>query len=55
MTVMFTGIIEHVGAVTAVVHAHAGTALDIDLGPLAQGTAVGDSVCVSGACLTVAA
>jgi riboflavin synthase len=55
MASMFTGIIEHLGALAAVVHGHAGTTLDIDLGPLAQGTAVGDSVCVSGACLTVAA
>jgi len=51
---MFTGIVRHVGAVTDVRPSRAGAALTVDLGPLAEGLALGDSVCVSGACLTVA-
>jgi riboflavin synthase len=31
------------------------TTLEVDLGPLAEGTRLGDSICTSGACLTVAA
>lgn len=52
---MFTGIIEHVGTVCEARHGHDGGALSVDLGPLAAGTRLGDSICVSGACLTVAA
>jgi riboflavin synthase len=52
---MFTGIIEHVADIAAVSPGAAGSRLDLDLGPLAEGTRLGDSICVSGACLTVAA
>ena len=52
---MFTGIVQHVGSVQAVGSTAAGKRLRIDLGPLAEGLAAGDSVAVSGACLTVAA
>ena len=51
---MFTGIIQHLGAVTAVATTPAGRRLTIDLGPLAKDLAIGDSVAVDGACLTVA-
>ena len=51
---MFTGIIRHVGLVRRAGGA-AVRRLRIDLGPLAAGLAAGDSVSVSGACLTVAA
>lgn len=50
---MFTGIIEHVGCLAAAEHGLGGTRLTIELGPLAEGTSLGDSICVSGACLTV--
>jgi len=51
---MFTGIIEHLGTVSAVRPGNQGCALDVDLGPLVDGLRIGDSVCCSGACLTVA-
>ena len=50
---MFTGIVRHVGQVRAVRRAAAGARLAIDVGPLAEGLGLGDSVAVSGACLTV--
>jgi riboflavin synthase len=49
---MFTGIIQHVGAVRAARAVGDGRRLTIDLGPLAEGLAAGDSVAVDGACLT---
>lgn len=52
---MFTGIIEHVGAVRGVRTTGDGARLTVDLGPLAEGLRGGDSVAVSGACLTAAA
>lgn len=50
---MFTGIIEHLGQITSVEHAHHGSVLAIALGPLAVGTKLGDSIAVNGICLTV--
>jgi riboflavin synthase len=50
---MFTGIVERVAKVEAVEPAPGGKRLRIDLGPLAADTRIGDSICVSGACLTV--
>lgn len=53
---MFTGIVEGVGRVVAIEREGDDRArLRIDLGPLAEGCAPGDSVSVSGACLTVTA
>lgn len=50
---MFTGIIQHVGAVRSSAPAAGGALrLRIGLGPLGDGLAVGDSVAVDGACLT---
>lgn len=49
---MFTGIIRHIGKVLAVAATPAGKRLTIDLGPLAAGLALGDSVAVSGPCLS---
>ena len=49
---MFTGIIQHVGAVRSVRAVGAGRRIAVDLGPLAEGLALGDSVAVDGACLT---
>lgn len=52
---MFTGIVRYIGAVRQVRPASGGKRLRIDLGPLAEGLAQGDSVAVSGACLTASA
>ncbi len=51
---MFTGIVKHVGRVTAIASARGGRRLSIDMGPLAKGLQLGDSVAVNGACLTAA-
>lgn len=48
---MFTGIVEHLGSVTAVEKVDVGMRLVIDTGPL-DGIEVGDSLSVNGACLT---
>lgn len=50
---MFTGIVRHVGTVKDVRPAGAGSRLAIDVGPIADGLSLGDSVAVNGACLTV--
>jgi riboflavin synthase len=52
---MFTGIIEHVGAVRACRPGPSAVRLEVDLGPLAEGSALGDSIAVDGVCLTLAA
>ncbi len=51
---MFTGIIQHVGSVTAAEKTAAGRRLWIDVGPLADELGVGASVAVNGACVTAA-
>jgi riboflavin synthase len=51
---MFTGIIEHVGKVVALTQSGGKGELRAVIGPLAEGTRIGDSVNVNGACLTVA-
>ena len=51
---MFTGIIQHVGRVRNLAASAAGKRLVIDVGPLSDGLAVGDSLAVNGACLTAA-
>ncbi|MEI7766765.1 MAG: riboflavin synthase [Phycisphaerae bacterium] len=52
---MFTGIVQHVGQIVELRPSAAGSRLGVDLGPLAQQKVqLGDSVCVSGVCLTVA-
>jgi len=52
---MFTGLVEHVTTVVGVTERDRARRLTIDLGPLAVDAALGDSICVSGCCLTVAA
>ena len=54
MARMFTGIIRHVGTVTAAKGNADGVRLLVDPGPLAEGLRGGDSVAVNGACLTLA-
>lgn len=52
---MFTGIIEMPRTVTAVrSRADGGMDVDVDLGELAEGVSLGDSIALAGACLTVA-
>jgi riboflavin synthase len=51
---MFTGLIEHVGAVVHFQAAGAGAVLRVAAGPVAADARIGDSVAVDGACLTVA-
>lgn len=50
---MFTGLVEAVGAVRANRPEGEGRVLEVEAGGLAEGVALGDSICVSGACLTV--
>lgn len=50
---MFTGIVEHVGRVEGIQQESDLARLTIDVGPLAEGVKLGDSIAVSGACLTV--
>lgn len=50
---MFTGIVEHVGRVEATRSLPDLKRFQIDLGPIAEGVALGDSIAVSGCCLTV--
>ena len=51
---MFTGIVRHVGHVKSVRPGPGASRLVIDVGPLAAGLGLGDSVAVNGACLTAA-
>jgi len=52
---MFTGIVEHVGSIVGVEALADLSRLKIDLGPIAEGVALGDSIAVAGCCLTVTA
>lgn len=51
---MFTGIIEHIGTIKKIEAKKNLLIFSIDLGPLAKKVKLGDSVAVSGVCLTVA-
>lgn len=50
---MFSGIIEHLGTVSAVTGMGQGKKMAIKAGHLVQGTRPGDSIAVNGVCLTV--
>ncbi|KZT08714.1 Lumazine-binding protein [Laetiporus sulphureus 93-53] len=51
---MFTGLIEHVGTVSAIEHDSGGCTLTIaDSAPILSDCHVGDSIAINGACLTV--
>ena len=52
---MFTGIIENIGTIKKIDSKKNLKVFSIDLGPLAKNIRMGDSVAVSGVCLTVAA
>ena len=50
---MFTGIIEELGSVKALRREAAGARITISAKLVLEGTAIGDSICVNGVCLTV--
>jgi riboflavin synthase len=50
---MFTGIIESIGTVRSTRPAGGGKVLAVDLGPLADGAKLGDSIAINGVCLTI--
>ncbi len=50
---MFTGIVEHVGRIEGVERLPDLVRFRIDLGPIAAGVKIGDSIAVMGVCLTV--
>src|SRR5262249_48012973 len=50
---MFTGLVEATGRVVEARRGQTVTRLDLALGPIAQGIVPGDSIAVSGVCLTV--
>ena len=50
---MFTGLVETMGSVVKVVDQPPGKLFSIDAGIVAEGTALGDSICINGCCLTV--
>ena len=50
---MFTGIVETIGKIQAIEKKSDLTELEIDLGPIAEGVKLGDSIAVAGCCLTV--
>ena len=52
---MFTGLVTEVGTVVGVEPVQGGSQLLVEGGSLAREVAVGDSVCVAGACLTAVA
>jgi len=52
---MFTGIIESTGQVAGASRRPGGMRLQVELGAVAQGIRAGDSIAVSGVCLTAAA
>lgn len=52
---MFTGIVEGMGRLVRLSSGPLGARLELDLGPVAEGVKLGDSISVEGCCLTVAA
>ncbi len=51
---MFTGLIEAICAVKAVSRSAEAVVLTVDLGKLADGCKIGDSIAINGVCLTIA-
>jgi len=50
---MFTGIIETIARVTSIRRGGTTAKLSVDLGEMSEGTPIGDSIAINGACLTV--
>ncbi len=49
---MFTGLVEAIGTVTAIADQPPGKRFTIDVGLVAEGAQIGDSICINGCCLT---
>lgn len=52
---MFTGLVEGMGTVHGARPSDAGRRIEVDLGPLADGVRLGDSISLAGCCQTVSA
>lgn len=52
-SIMFTGLVEHLGRIVAITPEPPGLRLVIDAGPLATEATIGESICTSGCCLSV--
>ncbi len=50
---MFTGIVEGMGRLVRLSSGPLGARLELDLGPVAEGVKLGDSIAIEGCCLTV--
>ena len=50
---MFTGLVESLGRIVAVEHEGPGIRLRVEAAPVAADATIGDSICVSGCCLSV--
>ena len=50
---MFTGLVETMGTIAKIVDQPPGKRFSIDAGLVAEGAALGDSICINGCCLTV--
>lgn len=50
---MFTGLVETVGNIVALVDQPPGKRLTVDAGLVAEGASIGDSIAINGCCLTV--
>ena len=50
---MFTGLVETVGNIVAMVDQPPGKRLTVDAGLVAEGASIGDSIAINGCCLTV--
>ena len=52
---MFTGIVEETGKIARLEKGAAGARIEVEAAKVLEGTRLGDSICVNGVCLTVAA
>lgn len=52
---MFTGLVERKGTIAAIAEQPPGRRFTVNAGPVAEGAAIGDSICINGCCLTVVA
>ena len=50
---MFTGIVEELGQIRKIQKGRSSAVLEIEARKVLEGTRIGDSICVSGVCLTV--
>ena len=52
---MFTGLIEETGTVAALINSGEGRLLTVNASTVLEGTRIGDSISINGACQTVTA